>query len=49
MALVDVKNGQTCLFWQDTWGDVNLRVNSPELFSFAKKQVHLSSKGMESE
>jgi hypothetical protein len=38
MALMDVKNGQTCLFYQGTWGNVNLRVNSPELFSFAKNK-----------
>ena len=38
IALVEFRNGKTCLFWQDTWGDVNLRVNSPELFSFAKNK-----------
>lgn len=32
---VNVENGQTCLFWQDTWIQQSLNLQYPELHSFA--------------
>jgi len=37
--------GDTVLFWQDKWNGYELKSEMPELFSFAKKQVHIRQKG----
>lgn len=39
MAQIQIKNGETCLFWQDKWGEQSLKIIYPELFSFAKNKI----------
>lgn len=36
---VQVQNGQTCLLWSDNWVQQNLKLQYPELFSFAKNKA----------
>ena len=36
MARVNVRDGVTCLFWEDLWSNHVTNVHFPELFSFAK-------------
>lgn len=38
MAQLQLKNGVSCLFWQDKWGDQSLSITYPELSSFAKNK-----------
>jgi len=38
MAQIQHKNGESCLFWQDRWGDQSLSITYPELSSFAKNK-----------
>lgn len=37
MASVMVADGALCLFWEDCWSGRPLKLEFPELFSFAKK------------
>jgi len=36
IASVTVEDGNSCLFWLDTWNDTPLCHQFPELYSFAK-------------
>jgi hypothetical protein len=38
MAQIQIRNGESCLFWQDKWGDQSLKNSYRELFSFAKNK-----------
>jgi len=38
LSKVDVQNSQTCLFWQDNWMQQPLKLDYPELYSFAKNR-----------
>jgi hypothetical protein len=38
IAKVKVKNGSTCLLWEDSWSDEIVKLKSPELYSFAKNK-----------
>ena len=35
MAQIQIRNGESCLFLKDEWGDQSLKNSYPELFSFA--------------
>ena len=35
MAIVNVKDGKSCLLWQDMWLNQLPKLNFPELYSFA--------------
>jgi hypothetical protein len=37
MAMVNIRDGATCLFWSDLWSSRISKLRYPELFSFAKK------------
>jgi hypothetical protein len=39
MALPELKNGGTILFWKDNWNGLELQLAMPELFSYAKNQL----------
>lgn len=39
MATVHINNGETCLFWQDSWGRQPLENSYPKLSSFAKDRM----------
>lgn len=43
LATVQLHCGSTILFWQDNWRLQDFQSSIPELFSFAKKQVHHST------
>lgn len=36
LAMVNVSDGKTCLFWDDLWLNKVHRIHYPQLFSFAK-------------
>jgi hypothetical protein len=38
MAQIQIRNGESCLFWKDKWRDQSLINNYPELVSFAKNK-----------
>ena len=38
MAMINIQNGSTCLFWFDLWGGQVQNQTYLELFSFAKKE-----------
>jgi hypothetical protein len=38
MAQVQIRDGTTCLFWKDRWGQQSLELSHPELFSFAENK-----------
>lgn len=38
MVQIQIKNGETCLFWQDNWGQHCLKNRYPELLSFVKNK-----------
>lgn len=43
LAIIQVKSGETCLFWKDKWLDQPLELEFPESYSFAKnKSITLS-------
>lgn len=39
MAVIQVKNGQSCLFWKDRWLAQTLEDQFPQAMSFAKNKV----------
>ena len=39
LAFIQVKNGQTCLFWKDRWLTQPLEQSLPEIHSFAKNKL----------
>ena len=39
MALVVIRNGQSCFFLEDLWGGRVLKLDFPELFSFARNKL----------
>jgi hypothetical protein len=39
LASVQIKDGASCLFWEDCWDGQPLRLSLPELYSFAKKPI----------
>lgn len=48
MSLIQVKNGETCLFRKDTWRAQILQLEFPECYSFAKNKDISVSKAMSS-
>ena len=36
MAMINIQDGRTCLFWEDLWNNRVPKLHFPELFSFAK-------------
>ena len=39
IASPHVENGESALFWYDTWNNQSLATSAPELFSFAKNKL----------
>jgi hypothetical protein len=39
ISFVQVRNGQTCMFWKDRWTSQTLQQGFPECFSFAKNKL----------
>jgi hypothetical protein len=39
LAFIQIKDGASCLFWDDCWVGQPLKLSFPELPSFAKKTV----------
>jgi len=49
MAVVNIQDGSTCLFWFDLWGGQAQNHTYPELFSFAKNKLLSVQKALEVE
>ena len=49
MAVVNIQDGSTCLFWFDLWGGQVQNHTYPELFSFAKNKLLSVQKALEVE
>lgn len=39
MTVIQLKNGQSCMFWKDKWSDQALQVQFPECYSFVKNKA----------
>lgn len=46
MALIQVKDGQSCLFWKDKWLIKILEQQFPQLYSFAKNKAITVSRAL---
>ena len=39
LAMVNIRDGKTCLFWEDLWLNKVPRIHYPHLYSFAKNKA----------